>query len=114
MKFFQKLNNFAEKWGYHKNIGNGKAIFYYRSFWNVFFSRKCNKYVVNVGDAKLVEWMMSFSYPLEAFIIHPLLRMYYFEPTLFERCLMGFFLTSIFYHASAYLNITCNYTNITL
>ena len=32
MKPLQKLNNFAEKhWYYHKEVGNGKAIFYYRS-----------------------------------------------------------------------------------
>lgn len=115
MKILKQLNNFAEKhWCYHKEIGNGKAIFYYRSIWNVIFRRKCNQYVVNVGDAKLVEWMMFIGSQIETWIIHPFLRMHYFEPTFWERCLIGFFLTSIIYHICTYLNITCNYTNINL
>jgi hypothetical protein len=51
-KILLELNKFAEKhFIYHKDIGNGWAIFYYRSFWNVIFRRKCNQYVVRIENA---------------------------------------------------------------
>ena len=104
--FWRRFNDFAERnWHYHKDIGEGKAIFYYRSFWNVILRRKCNQYVVDIGDAKLVEYAMCCSYPLESFIIHPFLKSHYFDPTLLQRCLIGFFLTIIFYHISTYFII---------
>jgi len=104
--FWEKVNNVTERHiALHKDIGDRKAIFYYRSFWNIIFRRKCNQYVVDIGDAKLVELFCSCSYPIETFIIHPYLRSHYFDPTLFERCFVGFFLTAIFYHISTSLII---------
>ena len=101
MKFFQKLNNFAEKWGYHKNIGNGKAIFYYRSFWNVIFRRKCNKYVVNVGDVESFDFMLTICVLFEHFVLDKILKMYISNYDASKKIIAFLIVYTAFYHTSA-------------
>ena len=115
MKILKQLNNFVEKhWYYHKEIGDGKAIFYYRSFWNVIVRRKCNQYVVNVGDAQCVGYFSGFGALIETFIVSPLFDKYNIHINFIFACIFALILTSIIYHISTYFNITCNYTNINL
>ena len=115
MKPLQKLNNFVEKhWYYHKEVGDGKAIFYYRSIWNVIVRRKCNQYVVNVGDAKLVEFFFGWGGLIYTFLVKDIARYYYnYEFNEPQSYIAIFILTIIAYHISIYLVIVRNYTNLT-
>ena len=111
--FFQKLNHFAEKHVVlHKDIGEGKVIFYYRSFWNVILRRKCNQYVVDISDIETFYSILSIYTLLHSIGIDRMLELYQIHLYLLQRVILFLLCYTLVYHLSAMLIFIRKYTSI--